>query len=157
MVLPVAGVFARHDTPGRHVIGTSSRAVLVAADTPYRVSFPGAIGDRAIPLRFNDAVALDRLAGHGHSHGLLPAGAMMLRNLLWTRLAREEADAFEAEALGLDLLDMSLASMQAGRASARPAAHERSMRAGARVEEAGAMAPADEWDVARLAKIANLS
>ena len=157
VVLPVAGVFARHDAPGRHVIGTSSHAVLVAADTPYRISFPGAIGDRAITLRFNDAAALDRLARHGHSHGLLPPGAMMLRNLLWTRLAREEADAFEAEALGLDLLDMSLASMQAGRASARRAAHERSMRAVARVKEAVATAPADDWNVARLAKIANLS
>jgi len=157
VVLPVAGVFARHDAPGHRVIGTSSYAVLVAADTPYRVSFPGAIGDRAITLRFNDAAALDRLAGRGHAHGLLPPGAMMLRNLLWTRLARAEADAFEAEALGLDLLDMSLGAMPAGHAPGRRAAHERHMRTVALVEEAVAMAPADDWTIARLAKIANLS
>ena len=37
---------------------------------------------------------------------------MMLRNLLWTRLERAEADEFETEALGLDLLDMSLKSVR---------------------------------------------
>jgi AraC family transcriptional regulator len=161
VVLPVAGVFARHDAPGRRVIGTSSHAVLVAADTPYRISFPGAIGDRAITLRFNDSVALDRVACRGDanmaSHGLLPPDAMMLRNLLWTRLARAEADAFEAEALGLDLLDLSLGAMRAGRVPTGRAAQERHMRAVARVKEAVAMAPADDWNVAKLAKVANLS
>ena len=47
VVLPVSGVFCRHDAPGRHVTGTPSHAVLVAADTPYRVSYPGGIGDPA--------------------------------------------------------------------------------------------------------------
>ena len=48
VVLPVSGVFSRHDSLGRHVTGTPSHAVLVAADTPYRLSFPGAIGDGAL-------------------------------------------------------------------------------------------------------------
>jgi hypothetical protein len=52
VVLPVSGVFSRHDAPGRHVTGTPSNAVLVAADTPYRISYPGALGDRALTLRF---------------------------------------------------------------------------------------------------------
>jgi len=161
VVLPLSGVFARHDAPGRHVVGTPSHAVLVAADTPYRLSFPGAIGDRALLLRFGDEVALDRRAcGAGEdmaSHGLLPAGAMMLRNLLWTRLVNAEADGFEAEALGLDLLDISLAAMRAGRAPVRRSAHTRRLRAIARVKEAVALAPAEAWSVAKLAKIANLS
>lgn len=46
VVLPVSRLFAKHDAPGRHVIGTPSHAVLFAADVPYRVGFPGAIGDR---------------------------------------------------------------------------------------------------------------
>jgi len=161
VVLPVSGVFARHDAPGRQVIGTPSHAVLVAADTPYRLSFPAAIGDRALLLRFDEA-ALDRRDGCDDSedrasHGLLPAGAMMLRNLLWTRLVRAAADAFEAEALGLDLLDVSLKSMRTGRAGVRRAAQIRRRRAIARVKEAVAVAPTVNWSVAKLARIANLS
>jgi len=80
VVLPVSGVFSRHDAPGRHVTGTPSHAVLVAADTPHRISYPGAIGDRALTLRFDHSVAHDRLDCHDGrdttSHGLLPAGAM---------------------------------------------------------------------------------
>jgi AraC-like DNA-binding protein len=162
VVLPVSGVFSRHDAPGRHVIGMPSHAVLVAADTPYRISFPGAIGDRAITLRFGHALAHDQLDGHGSkenmaSHGLLPAGAMMLRNLLWTRLARAQADEFEAEALGLDLLDISLKSMRTGGVPLRRAARVRRMRAIERVKEAVALASAERWNVAKLAKVANLS
>lgn len=161
VVLPVSGVFARHDAPGRHVIGTPSHAVLVAADTPYRISFPGAVGDRALTLRFGHAVAPHRIDCHGGaetaSHGLLPARAMMLRNLLWTRLENAEADAFEAEALSLDLLDISLRSMRIGGAPVRRSAQVRRMRAVERVKEAVAVAPADGWTVARLAMIANLS
>jgi AraC family transcriptional regulator len=161
MVLPVSGVFSRHDAPGRHVTGTPSHAVLVAADTPYRISYPGAIGDRALTLRFDHALADDRLDCHGGaeaaSHGLLPAGAMMLRNLLWTRLEKAEADTFEAEALGLDLLDVSLASMRRGNVPTRRSAHMRWMRALERVKEAVAVAPADSWNVAKLANVAKLS
>jgi AraC-like DNA-binding protein len=160
VVLPVAGLFSRHDAPGRNVIGTPSHAVLVAADTPYRVSFPGAIGDRALILRFDDAVAPDWLdcGGRGDmaSHGLLPAGALMLRNLLWAKLQRGAADAFEAEALGLDLLDASLDAMRTPRVPARTA-HIRHMRAVERVKEAVALAPGASWTVTKLARVANSS
>jgi len=159
VVLPLSGLFARHDTPSGHVVGTPSHAVLIAADTPYRLSFPGAVGDRALLLRFGDEVALDRRhdSEDRPSHGLLPAGAMMLRNLLWTRLVGAEADTFEAEALGLDLLDISLAAMRTGRTPMRRSAQYRRLRAIARIKEAVALAPADTWSVAKLAKIANLS
>lgn len=162
VVLPVSGVFARHDAPGRHVTGTPSHAVLVAADVPYRVSFPGAIGDRALTLTFGHALApdlLDRRGGIGAtaSHGLLSAGAMVLRNLLWIRLARGEAGEFEAEALGLDLLGMSLGSMRASHAPARRATELRRMRALERVKEAVASAPAKGWNVAKLADVAGSS
>ena len=55
VVLPFVGVFAKHDAPGRHVIGTPSHAVFIDAHRPYRIAFPGAIGDRAIVIRFEDA------------------------------------------------------------------------------------------------------
>ena len=161
LVLPVGGVFARHDAPGRHVIGTPSHAVYVAANTPYRISFPGAIGDRALLLRFGDALAFHQRECDGGedapSYGLLPPGAMMLRNLLWTRLERGDADAFEAEALGLDLLDLSLRSMRGNAPRLRRSARLHRRRAVERVKEAVALAPADRWSVASLAKLAHLS
>jgi hypothetical protein len=61
VVLPLAGVFSKHDGPGRHVVGTPSHAVLVTAHTPYRVSFPGGVGDRAIILRFDDALETEHI------------------------------------------------------------------------------------------------
>jgi hypothetical protein len=38
VVLPFSGVFSKHESPGRHVIGTPSHAVFFAADTPLRES-----------------------------------------------------------------------------------------------------------------------
>lgn len=162
VVLPVSGVFSKHEAPGRHVVGTPSHAVFFASDTPYRIGFPGAIGDRALTLRFGKALAADQLdmsdsRGAMASHGLLPANVMMLRNLLWTRLERAEADEFETEALGLDLLNLSLSSMRASRLPLRRFALARRTRALERVKEAVALAPADKWTVAKLAKVASLS
>jgi len=161
ITLPISGVFSKHDAPGRHVIGTPSHAVFFAADTPFRIGFPGAIGDRAITLRFGEELAPEAFARTDGetltSNGLLPARAMMLRNLLWARLERAETDEFEAEALGLDLLDMALKSVRTGNAALRPSAQARRRRALERVKEAVALAPSRKWNVARLAKIANLS
>jgi len=161
IALPISGLFAKHDAPGRHVIGTPSHAVFFAADTPYRIGFPGAIGDRAITLRFGEELAPEQFArGDGEgltSNGLLPARAMMLCNLLWARLERAEADEFEAEALGLELLNMALKSVRTGNPALRPSARARRTRALERVKEAVALAPSRKWNVARLAKVANLS
>src|SRR5215468_4507108 len=98
VVLPVSGVFSKHDAPGRHVIGTPSHAVFIAADTPYRIGYPGGIGDRALTFRFGEGLAPEELDPRGGgtalaSHGLLAANAMMLRNLLCARLERSAADA----------------------------------------------------------------
>src|SRR6266702_542927 len=161
IALPISGVFSKHDAPGRHVIGTPSHAVFFAADTPYRIGFPGGIGDRAITLRFGEQLAPEPFArGDGEtltSQGLLPASAMMLRNLLWARLERAEADEFEAEVLGLDLLNMSLKSVRTGNPALRSQAQVRRRRALERVKEAVALAPSRKWNVAKLADIANLS
>src|SRR5262249_24915365 len=111
IVLPFSGLFSKHEAPGRHVTGTPSHAVYFAPDTPYRISFPGSIGDRAVTLRFEDALAPEKIDARGGrlaSQGLLSAKAMVLRNLLLTRLRKGEASEFEAAALGLDLLNMSL-------------------------------------------------
>jgi AraC family transcriptional regulator len=160
VVLPLSGLFSKYDTPTRHVVGTPSHAVFFAAQAPYRIGYPGAIGDRALTLHFRDAPAeMDACSGSAvlPPHGLLPADAMMLRNLLWRRLQDGALDAFEIQTLGLDLLGLSLGSVRADHASPRRAALVQRMRALERVKEAVALAPADKWDVASLARIANLS
>ena len=161
IALPISGVFSKHDAPGRHVIGTPSHAVFFAADAPYRIGFPGGIGDRAITLRFGEDLAPEQFSrSDGEtltSQGLLPARAMMLRNLLWTRLERAEADEFEAETLGLDLLNMALKSVRSGNPALRSQTQTRRRRALERVKEAVALAPSRKWNVANLADIANLS
>ena len=159
VVLPVSGLFSKHEAPGRYVIGTPSRAVLFTANAPYRIGFPGAIGDRALILRFGEGLAADQLDKHDSlaSYGLLSGDAMMLRNLLLARLERSKADAFESEALGLDLLSMSLGSMRPGVPPPQRSALARRRNAVERVKEAVAAAPADKWTLARLAQVASLS
>jgi AraC family transcriptional regulator len=160
VVLPFAGVFAKHEEPGKYVVGTPSHAVFIAADTPYRIAFPGAIGDRAIILRFDSAVvpeAVDRRPGETlGSHGLLPAEAMMRRDLLRRRASDPAVETFEIEAIGLELLDLCLGVLR-DVPSSEFATHLRRFRAVERVKEAVAVAPARDWSVAGLAKVANLS
>src|SRR5229473_7457102 len=74
VVLPLSGVFSKHDAPGRHVIGTPSHAVFVAANTPYRISFPGGIGDRALTLRFSEELAPEQLYASGGAAPLASNG-----------------------------------------------------------------------------------
>jgi AraC-like DNA-binding protein len=162
VVLPFAGVFSKHDAPGRHVVGTPSHAVFITADTPYRIGFPGGIGDRAIILRFDSdrapqPVDCRRRSEPLRSHALLPAEVMMRRNLLRRRLADLAADRFEIETLGLELLSLCLRTLGGEPLPVQTAVRLRRMRAVERVKEAVAVAPADAWSIARLAAIANLS
>jgi hypothetical protein len=53
LALPLAGVFAKHDGPRQQVITTPSHALSISAGRPYRLSFPGCIGDRCLALRFS--------------------------------------------------------------------------------------------------------
>src|SRR6185295_1313864 len=118
LALPLAGVFAKHDGPRRHAIATPSHALLISAGKPYRLSFPGCIGDRCLALRLSSEalahVVPDAMAGGGFdeariaSHALLPPELMLARNRLWHDLASGEVDALEAEARGIELLEEAL-------------------------------------------------
>jgi len=162
LVLPFVGVFSKHETPSRQVIGTPSHAVFIGARVPYRISFPGAIGDRAIIFRFDETLLPEHthrrgLCGQLKSHALLPAGAMVRRNVLWHRCNGGDADRFEIETLGFELLGQCLDALGGGSPTSETASSARLMRAVERVKEAVAVSPADPWRVAELAKIANLS
>src|SRR5262245_16009354 len=88
-VFPLAGLFAKHDGPRLSTIVTPNHAILVAAETPYRISYPGAIGDRCLTLRFTNAQADRMRAGIPHNgspapapRALLSSREMLARNLL---------------------------------------------------------------------------
>ena len=103
----------------------------------------GAIGDRALILKLDGDLVRDchGVCDDTASHGLLLADATMLRNLLWMRFGRAEANEFQAEAHGLDLVDISLkvdacwqpvrSAIHASSLAARPCAREGSRNAGA--------------------------
>jgi AraC-like DNA-binding protein len=161
VVLPVAGLFAKHDGPRRHVIGTPSHGVFVASHTPYRLSFPGGVGDRALILRFDDDLVPDALDAHRKqgwppSHGPLPPHAMLMRNWLWRGANSGSIDRLDAEAASLDVLAMWLETLiLVDHAHHSRESHHR--RAVDRVKEAISAEPSDGWDVATLARIAHMS
>jgi AraC family transcriptional regulator len=170
LALPLAGLFAKHDGPRRHAIATPSHALLISANKPYRLSFPGCIGDRCLALRLtSDALAHvlpDAMAGGGFdearfaSHALLPPDLMLARSQLWQDLASGEVDALEAEERGIALLEAAL-----GVAGRQLAAPRRSRSAGpsgrtrrvARTVEAVCAQPHRKWTLGELARLASLS
>jgi AraC family transcriptional regulator len=170
LALPLAGVFAKHDGPRRHAIATPSHALLISAGKPYRLSFPGCIGDRCLALRLtSDAlaqVAPDAMADGGFdearyaSHALLPAELMLERSRLWHDLASGEVDALEAEERGIVLLEASLRTARVQLGAARrgrpPGLYGRTRRV-ARAVEAVCAEPQRKWTLGELSSLASLS
>ena len=164
LVLPLTGLFAKHEGPRRHFIATPSHAVLIAQGSTYGVSLPGNIGDECLVLRFTPQ-ALARLApeamsGDGFdaathdSHALLDAKAVLARSLLWRSLAGGTSDPLAVEETGVGLLALSLrAARRTGRrnnAVARPLRRRQVNR----VLEAVSLQPQHKWTLAGLADIA---
>jgi AraC family transcriptional regulator len=175
LALPLAGVFAKHDGPRRHAIATPQHALLISAGQPYRISFPGCIGDRCLALRFSsEALAQampEAMAGEGFdlatysAHALLPPHAMLARSLLWQRLDRGEIDALETEERSIELLGIALcaAGSQRRAASRRGVAARDGSRSWRRVQpvvrsiEAIGAEPQRKWTLGELAALASVS
>jgi AraC family transcriptional regulator len=147
LVLPLAGVFARHDAPRRHVVSTPAHATFITAGTPYRLSYPGCIGDSALTFWYSgDPLPKDRYA----SHALLPPQAMLERSRFFRRLLAGDAGRLEIEERALGLLGLALGA-------ARRNPPDRAMRTRVRIEqvkEAIALDPARKWTLQELARIA---
>jgi AraC family transcriptional regulator len=169
LALTLAGVFARHDGPRQHVIATPNHALFIAAGMPYRLSFPGCIGDRCLVLRFSDealALALpDALARDGFdasvlaSHAPLEPRTMLARTLLWRSLERGEIDALDVEERAVCLLAAALHAARKpgrGRTPLRSAAVRRRRQVEA-VKEAIAVEPERRWTLDDLAGVACVS
>ena len=175
LALPLAGVFAKHDGPRRHAIATPNHALLISAGQPYRLSFPGCIGDRCLALRFSsEALAQampEAMSGDGFdestysTHALPPPGAMLARSLLWQRLEQGEVDALEAEERAIDLLEATLSAARRERAetlarrsrAARGGGSWRRLRPVARTVEAIGNEPERKWTLGDLAALASVS
>src|SRR5262245_27770639 len=173
LALPLAGVFAKHDGPRQQAIATPDHALFISAGKPYRLSFPGCIGDRCLALRFSgDALARvmpGAMAGNGFDerifapHAPLPPALMLARNRLWQRLAMGAADPLEAEERAIQLLD---AALRAARRSPSAAASDRDVAASGsprklrqvqRTIEAVSTQPDRKWTLADLAAHASVS
>ena len=162
LALPLAGVFALHDGPRRHVVATPNHAVFISSGLSYRVSFPGNIGDDCLTLRLT-AEGLARLvpeamAGEGFhpftlgARAVLPPSAILARGLLWRRFARGEKDPLMVEELGMGLLDSALRAVRdsGARAKSRPSHVER-------VKEAISTSPERKWTLDELSALAGIS
>jgi AraC family transcriptional regulator len=153
VVLPVRGIFTKHDAPRRQVTGTPGHAVFIAADRPYRLSFPGRIGDECLTLfapRDFDFAAL-------HPHALLPARALIARGMLWRQLASGRYDRLEIEETGLSLLSTVMATAMAPPRMGRRETVERRSRQVERVKEAVGIEPQRPWTIGVLAALAGAS
>jgi AraC-like DNA-binding protein len=173
LALPLAGVFAKHDGPRQRALVTPDHALLISAHKPYRLSFPGRIGDRCLALRFTSA-ALSRvmphsMAGDGFDaarfapHALLPPAVMLARSQLFQRLARGQVETLEAEELGLGLLAAALGAARLPHADrgdpdrAAPGTSARRRRLVERTIEAIGSQPERRWTLGDLAEHASVS
>jgi AraC family transcriptional regulator len=167
LVLPLTGVFAKHEGPRRHVIVTANDAGLIAAGKPYRISYPAGIGDKCLTLRFSNGVvgrvlpqvAMPRGSASPHlvSSALLPAEIMLARSLLCHRLAAGYRDPLEIEELSSSLLASTLRAMLRDRCDDRRGDFGRSVRAIQIVKEAISLDPERKWTLHDLAQLANVS
>jgi AraC family transcriptional regulator len=159
LALPTGGVFALHPGPRRHVVATPNHAVFISSGRPYRVSFPGDIGDECLTLRLS-AEGLARLVPEAMSRegfapetlfarAMLPPAAILARGILGRHLSREAADPLLVEELGIGLLT-SAAVRTPPRIDARSPHVER-------VKEAISAEPERKWTLAELAQVAGVS
>jgi AraC family transcriptional regulator len=172
LALPLSGVFAKHDGPRQHTIATADHALLIPARRPYRLSFPGAIGDRCLALRFSsealhrampETLQSDSFDTTAFSpHALLPPVVLQARSQLWRRLCSGHAEPLEVEELGLALLRATLLAastspgtrLESGGPSGRP---RRRLRHVHRTIEAISVQPERRWTLAELAGLASVS
>jgi AraC-like DNA-binding protein len=171
LVLPLAGVFAKHDGPRRHVIATPNHAVFIAAGSPYRISYPAGIGDQCLTLWFSSAalarVLPEAMSRDGFdssafaSHALLPPAAMLNCSLLWRQFVRGEWDPLEVEELGIGLFASALHAARKdrhGRSRSRPYGRsDRRVRQVECVKEAIFVHPERKWTIGELADLAYVS
>lgn len=161
LALPTAGVFALHASPRKHVVATPNHAVFISTGMPYRVTFPGCVGDECLTLRLTGE-GLARLAPEAmqqegfaretlFARAVLDPQAILARSLLWRGLGRGEADPLFVEESGVGLLRSALGAVGLSQRVERRSPHVE------RVKEAISAAPERKWTLDELARLAGVS
>ena len=162
LVLPIAGVFAKHDAQQPRILGTPNDAVFICADHPYCLSYPAGIGDRCLTVRFSNEALSELLSTSQFRMArltapvLLPAPVMVVRNLLWYRFQTGQWDAIEVDELGGLLLEEALLLTGEGEGT-RGRQLPRHRAAIEAVKEAIASDPTYKWSLSDLGRVANVS
>jgi AraC family transcriptional regulator len=171
LVLPLSGVFARHDGPHRYSIANANHALFFDRNALYRVSCPGCIGDEVLVLEFAPGT-LNEVLGEigaeygGHAFGLLthtliPPAAALERNMLWRYLRRGAVQALGVEETAVRLLAAALhAASRAGRRSGSSGIRDSFARRKRQVEavkEALSVCPQRGWTLSEVAHVAHSS
>lgn len=169
LVMPLRGLFAKHDGPRRHSLATPNHALFISIDSPYKLSFPGGVGDASLVLRFSPSslaqIAPDVMEGDGWcsslfaSQILLPPELVLSRSLFLHRVTCSNSEPLEIEELGASLLmsTLQVAREPSARARAIPETSSSRRRQLRRVVEAISAAPEQKWSLASLAELAGVS
>jgi AraC-like DNA-binding protein len=163
LVLPLRGVFTRHESATRERVATPNHALLVASNEPFLISYAPNAYDHCLVLCWSAAARDDAIGGAIRrgavaSDALLSPALMLARSLLWRRLVAGDADPLEIEERSTGLIDGVLtASCGAPRDAVAGAARRRLRRQLERVKEAVTLEPERRWTLRELASLAGAS
>ncbi|MBI3729122.1 MAG: helix-turn-helix transcriptional regulator [Burkholderiales bacterium] len=166
VLLPIAGVLAKHDGPRQHVIANANHAIFLGTGQPYRITFPGDIGDEALVLDFSkealkqmlvDAAGVQQLyAPILRSHSLLPPASVLSRELLWRHLHEPVVDQLAVQEICVSVLTTSVQAACRDRHQLDRARHtltqSRRRQQVETVKELISLYPYQEWALDELAR-----
>jgi AraC family transcriptional regulator len=171
VLMPITGLFAKHDSPKQHFIANPNHALFFGAGIPYRVSFPGGIGDECLVLEFSKTVLANLLSEtvgvenlyspRLNTHCLLPPATVLDRDLLWRHLVQGANDPLAVEELSVSMLSASVQAACSDPQGKDRATHSFTMSRRRQqvetVKELISLSPTHEWTLGALAHQANTS
>ncbi|MFC7514768.1 AraC family transcriptional regulator [Herbaspirillum sp. GCM10030257] len=168
LLLPISGVFALHEAPRQHFIANPNHGVFLGLGQPYRMSFPGRIGDECLVLRFSKRVLTrmlgevagveDLLSPRIESHCLLAAACVLDRHLLCMELLQGAPCALAIEEISLAMMEAAVRAARTDNRMETPAdTRNRRRRQVEAVKEMITLFPERAWTLDALAHQANTS
>ena len=171
LLMPITGLFAKHDGPKQYFIANPNHALLLALGDPYRISFPDGKGDESLILEFSkpalasllaETVGVEDLSSPRlNAHCLLSPATVLNRNLLQRHLAQGVADPLAIEELCVAILSGTLHAAYRNQRGQQRARHcltmPRRRQQVETVKELLFLYPTQEWTLAILARHANTS
>ena len=166
VLLPIAGVLAKHDGPKQHVIANANHAIFLGTGQPYRITFPGDIGDEALVLDFSkealmqmlvDAAGVEQLYAPAlRPHSLLPPASVLNRELLWRHLLEPVVDQLAVQEISVSVLTSSVRAACLDRQQLQRTRHtqtqSRRRQQVEAVKELISLYPQQEWALDELAR-----